>query len=568
MLIKKLFFDFLEQNKLKIIIYFIIIIILFPIEAIGLSKLYAKLYTAAGKKITEMPNLLTNITNQTVLGLITLIIIAWILLLVLYSAKSTIEINIMPTYLSFIRKLIHSHTIKYFSEKYKDLKLGQYNSRIFELSRNIRNIFYFLLNETIPFIISLIVICSYYVYIDPTIGMICIASLFVLALISYIPIKNTVEYSRQRQHKLYVIAEKMQDSLGNLMNIYLNNATNDEINKNIQIENNYLTAYNKELKSSRNMVAMMSISTLFIFSILIFMSYNKFKTGKNIDSTSFVTMLIISTYFINYLIKFIHKIPFQLNIVGVVLSSQKFLTDIFSQSQSSHPTTSTGKEIQGNITLKNLNFSYLEGKSPIFDNFNLTIKKGDKVAVFGESGSGKTTLMKILLRLYPVKRNMVYLDGVDINDYDIGLLREKINYVNQRTLLFNSTILDNIAYGNGSSEKEIKQMINKYDLGSVFINLDSGKDMGIHSSSGVNGNNLSHGMQKVTMLLRGILKKNTSVYIFDEPLSGLDQITREKVVKMINNETKGKTVIIITHDKEILKLTDQVVYLNPKNNFS
>ena len=97
----------------------------------------------------------------------------------------------------------------------------------------------------------------------------------------------------------------------------------------------------------------------------------------------------------------------------------------------------------------------------------------------------------------------------------------------------------------------------KYDLLDYFNTLGNG----INTDCGVNGSNLSLGMQKIIMVLRGVLKPNKNIIIFDEPLTSLDKKSRIKIVKLIVNETKGKTVIIISHDEEILPYADKVIKL-------
>jgi ABC-type transport system involved in cytochrome bd biosynthesis fused ATPase/permease subunit len=133
-----------------------------------------------------------------------------------------------------------------------------------------------------------------------------------------------------------------------------------------------------------------------------------------------------------------------------------------------------------------------------------------------------------------------------------------VNYVNQRTSLFNDTVIKNIKYGNiGISDNDVDTFIKKYGLDSVYSKLNDG----IYSSAGVSGANLSLGMQKVTLVLRGIFKKG-DILIMDEPLTGLDKNTKEKVINMINDLPRSKTIIIITHDKEILQHLDNVYDLN------
>ena len=108
-------------------------------------------------------------------------------------------------------------------------------------------------------------------------------------------------------------------------------------------------------------------------------------------------------------------------------------------------------------------------------------------------------------------------------------------------------------YGNNKTDKEIIDILIKYDLLKLFKNS-------INYEVDISGKNISFGMQKVIFLMRGILK-DSEVYIFDEPLTSIDKDTRENVIRLIDDYTKGKTLIVITHDDEILSIVDRVITL-------
>ena len=116
-------------------------------------------------------------------------------------------------------------------------------------------------------------------------------------------------------------------------------------------------------------------------------------------------------------------------------------------------------------------------------------------------------------------------------------------------------------YGTNKNEEKVIDILNKYDLMMVFNKLPNS----IHTNAGVNGNNLSLGMQKITMIIRGVLKDGL-IYAFDEPLTSLDAETRKKVIKLLMNELNNKTLIVITHDKEILPHMDKTLKMNEFKN--
>ena len=169
--------------------------------------------------------------------------------------------------------------------------------------------------------------------------------------------------------------------------------------------------------------------------------------------------------------------------------------------------------------------------------------------------------MKLLIDLHDINDGTILVDNVNIKKLDTTYLRSNINYINQKTVLFNRTILDNMIYGTNKNKHQVIDLLNKYDLMIIFNKLPNS----IYTNAGVNGNNLSLGMQKITMIIRGVLK-DALIYIFDEPLTSLDGKSRKKVINMLMGELKDKTLIVITHDKEILPYMDKTLKMHEIKN--
>jgi len=194
----------------------------------------------------------------------------------------------------------------------------------------------------------------------------------------------------------------------------------------------------------------------------------------------------------------------------------------------------------------------------VFNNYTLTIKAREITGILGSSGSGKTTLSKLILKLYKPTKGYILVGDVNIQDIDTAYLRRNIIYVNQKTNLYNKTIIENIMYGNKSiKEADVLRFMKRYNLLDIYNNLEKG----IYNNCGVGGSSLSIGMQKVIILLRGILKPDYKIIIFDEPLAGIDKRNRVNIINMIKDISKNRTVIIITHDEEILPMCDSISYL-------
>ena len=319
--------------------------------------------------------------------------------------------------------------------------------------------------------------------------------------------------------------------------------------------------YSKHKISEAILTFASNFFTNITYGLVIIFLYHKFTRNK-LSSIEIIAAILLLNNYTNYTNTLTNDIlDFGFSHYGMIKASEPFLEKIFSKNK-----IRTKEEgiTKGKVQFKNISYNYKKQDNALFEDFNLTIQGGEKVAIIGPSGSGKTSLMKLLISMYKPSKGQILIDDNDISTMKQKYIRDNVIYINQRTTLFNENIIDNIAYGNDNVDKKhIEKLLNYYQLNTIFSELEKG----IYSNAGVNGTNLSGGMQKVTILLRGILKEG-KIYIFDEPLAGLDGATREKVIKMILDMTKGKTLIIITHDPEITPFMDRVVNLKNQKNIN
>lgn len=210
------------------------------------------------------------------------------------------------------------------------------------------------------------------------------------------------------------------------------------------------------------------------------------------------------------------------------------------------------------IEFRNISFSYGEGT--VLKNFNLTIKKGEKVGLVGLSGSGKSTLVSLLLRLYDVTQGTILIDGVDINEYSLHSVRKVFALVSQDIFLFNDTIKENLTTGDIHTDEEIKHALD-ISYASEFV-----KDMpqGLETHIGDRGVRLSGGQSQRITIARAFLK-NRDVLLFDEATSALDNES-EKIVQAALERVAGhKTVIAVAHRLSTLKDFNRIVVMKDGN---
>jgi ATP-binding cassette, subfamily B, bacterial PglK len=207
------------------------------------------------------------------------------------------------------------------------------------------------------------------------------------------------------------------------------------------------------------------------------------------------------------------------------------------------------------IELNNISFGYLPDKK-IFSNLNLTIKKGEKVAFIGKSGSGKSTLVDLIIGIYTPDDGNIIIDNVPLTNNNIKSWRAKIGYIPQSIYLLDGTVGENVAFGYEYDEQKIENVLKKANIYDFLLQKD-----GINTKVGDAGIQLSGG-QKQRIGIARALYSDPEVLVLDEATSALDNETEDKIMNEIYALSEGKTLLIIAHRLNTLKMCNKKAYLD------
>ena len=214
---------------------------------------------------------------------------------------------------------------------------------------------------------------------------------------------------------------------------------------------------------------------------------------------------------------------------------------------------------KGYLEFKNVTFAYPgHAESPVIRNVSFKASPGETVAFIGSTGSGKSTLIQLIPRFYDVSEGEILIDGVNVKEYQLSALRNKIGYIPQKALLFTGTIADNLRYG--KEDATLEEMERAIDIAQA-TEFVSQKPQGYDEPLSEGGTNFSGGQKQRLAIARAIIR-NPEIYIFDDSFSALDYQTDANLRARLKKETTESTVLIVAQRVGTIMHADRIVVLN------
>jgi ABC-type multidrug transport system fused ATPase/permease subunit len=533
--------NFISNNKVTVLFYFIIIIVILPLESIGYSHFISDITTSVKGKSFDY-----NIIYKSVI----FIILIFLATRLLHALKYYMEIIIENNLIYYVRTDIFKEIIDKCKKSYDQIEKGKIISYLDVIPTIYEDNIRFLLAKILPEGIAVLVLTVFFYYVDVKLGIIATVMIFFLLITLKYVSKKCALYEREKQALYYENNEHIQDKLSNIFSILTSNKSKNEEIKNNKQEQSYkekkFKADIQNLKAENIIMLIILIFTIII--LLYFIKLFKTKSNKKLVITGFLVYFYYIQYIDNvkwYLIDYFNK-------MGLIGQYEETL-----QTKNKIKDGKLKNFVKnGKIEFKNVNFGYKKLK--ILNNFTFTFLENKLNVILGPSGSGKSTIFKLLLRLADPQSGKILIDGVEIQKASIDYLRGCIGTVNQNTVLFNDTVFKNIAY---NDPKITKAMVNKLvsDLQlqqNIFVNIT------LDSPAGVDGHNLSNGQRQIILILREYLD-NKKILLLDEPTSSLDIKSKTLILNILKKLSHNKTIIITTHDEHVSDIADIIV--NIKN---
>ena len=448
---------------------------------------------------------------------------------------------------------VHQHSFAYFSNTFTGSVVKKVKSFVRSFETLADQLFY----QLLPGIINILVITIILTRVNIGLGMGMLVWIIVFVLINWIFSKYKIKYDIKRAEEETKASSYLADTVSNNTNIKLFHGYNYENRGYSKLVESFrrLQRFGWDLSAKfyglQSFLLIILEIGIFYFAIKLW-DKGILTVGDFVLIQSYVITIMMMVWDFGRVITKIYENLAEAEEMTVLLNTPHEIVDV---QKASRLLVKNGK-----IEFKNISFSYEDGKTNIFNKFNLTIDPSQTVALVGVSGAGKTTLVKLLLRLYDLKKGQILIDGQDISKVTQESLRKNISLVPQDPVLFHRTLMENIRYGKmDATDKEVIKASKLAHCHEFIIKSKSGYQTYV----GERGIKLSGGERQRVAIARAILR-NAPISILDEATSSLDSESERFIQESLTKLMKDKTVIIIAHRLSTIKKADRIVVIDGK----
>ena len=507
------------------------------------------------KFIDRLENLNLSISQVVAISGITILALALLRGLFMFFMRQTIIV--MSRHIEYDQKNeVYAHYQKLDTGFYKRNSVGDLMSRMAEDVSRVR----LFTGPAIMYLINLVALISLTVFFmvkrSPELTLYVLAPLPILAITIYLV--NSIIHKK---------SETLQAALASLTTNAQQSYSGIRVIKSFVQEKAMLNFFKTNSEEYRHhAVTLAKIESLYFPSMALFIGISTLLTimigglqyvrGENNIGLDTIVEFVI---YINMLTFPVSAIGWTASMIQRAAASQKRLNEFLHTKPViiNHPTP-VQPVLTGQISFKQVNFTYPNTGIRAIRNFSLEIAKGEKIAIVGKTGSGKTTVVQLLLRMYDADSGTLLFDSIDIKRINLKTLREQISYVPQDGFLYSDTIEDNINFGLQESSKE---KVSKAAKSSVVDKEIASFSKGYETMVGERGVTLSGGQKQRISIARALIK-DAAIIILDDSLSAVDARTERTILSNIDDYLKNKTSIVITH--KIMSITnfDKIVVMH------
>ena len=396
---------------------------------------------------------------------------------------------------------------------------------------------------------------TYLMIIDWILGLILLGVIPILVFVTWFFRRKFRSAMRRSKKAIASLNARLESSISGVR--VTKAFTNEDIEKErfeetnkelIKTRTEVFSSMGKYFAISQFVTDFFNVLVLVVGGIFLYKNIGGFNYG---DYSAFIVSVGLFIAPINQLIMFMEQ--FESASAGFA----RFLALIDEKSETIYNGQNEFDKVEGDLVFDHVSFHY-EESNEVLDDVSFHLEPGKTLALVGPSGGGKTTICHLIPRFYFLEAGHIYIDNIDISDYTLRSLREKIGIVQQDVFLFGGTIKDNILYGKpDATDEEVLEAAKKANI-LDFINT---LPKGIDTEVGERGVRLSGG-QKQRLSIARLFLKNPPILILDEATSALDNTTEMLIQRSLQELAKGRTCLIVAHRLSTIKNADEIAVIS------
>ena len=451
-----------------------------------------------------------------------------------------------------MRKEVYRHLQTLDQSYYRSHQTGDIMARISEDVSKVRNY----LGPGILYGINLVSLFIMTIYVmlqvDVTLTLFTLLPLPILSISIYY-VSNLINKKSSRiQQQLSVLTNTAQETYSGIRVVKSYRKEEDFVQffsvQSDEFRNRALDLSKTEAWFQPLMVLLIALSTL----LVVFIGGYRVEAGQ-LTAGNIAEFIL----YVNMLTWPVTSIGWIASIIQEAEASQARINEILSEKPNIQNTNDTLYPVLGNITFRNVGFVYPDTGIRALSTINFTVRKGQRLAIFGKTGSGKTTIAELMVRLFDPTEGEILLDGKNLTEHNLNIVRDRIACVPQDVFLFSDTVKDNISFGKEDiSTEQIYDVAASAAVKADIDQLPSGFDTVV----GERGVTLSGGQKQRISIARAFIRQ-PDVVILDDVLSAVDTHTEQQILSYFSEALADKTAIVITHRANNLLNYDHIIIL-------